>query len=85
LPGRGQAHAALGHLLAQEPVRQLQREPCAVGKLRIPADRATVIEVLQDRQSLLDDRMRLPALDVGNEADAAAVVFVSRVVQPLSL
>ena len=40
-------------------------------------------QVLQDLQALLDDGVRFLALDVRNEADAAAVVLVGRVVQTL--
>ena len=48
-----------------------------------PAHRAAVAEVLQHRQALLDDRVRLLALDVRDEADAARVVFVRRVIETL--
>jgi len=37
-------------------------------------------QVAQDLQALLDDRVALLALDVGDEADASCVVFVGRVV-----
>jgi hypothetical protein len=47
------------------------------------AHRAAVVEVLQDRQPLLDDRVALAALDVRHEAHAAGVVFVAGVVQTL--
>jgi hypothetical protein len=39
-------------------------------------DGAAMVEVLQDQQALLDDRVRFAALDVGDEANAAGVVFV---------
>ena len=40
-----------------------------------------MVEVLEDLQPLLDDAVRLLALDVGDEADAAGIVLVARVVQ----
>src|SRR5205807_8749915 len=55
----------------------------AVGELGIPADRTAVGEVSQDRQPLLDEGVRLPALDVRDEANAASVVLVVRVIEPL--
>src|SRR6185295_11004067 len=67
----------------QEPVRDLDETARAVRELGVVTDRATVSEVPQDRQALLHDRMRFLALDVGDEADAARVVLVFRVVQPL--
>ena len=42
-----------------------------------------MVEVLEDLQALLDDLVALLALDVGDEADAAGVVLVVRVVQTL--
>src|SRR5262249_25107668 len=78
-----QLHARLRHLLAEEPVGDLDQDAGAVGELRVPADRAAVRQVPQDRQALLDDRVALLPLDVRDEADAAGVVLVRRVVQPL--
>jgi hypothetical protein len=40
-----------------------------------------VVEVLQDLQTLLHDRMRLLALDVRHKTHAAGIVFLGRVVQ----
>src|SRR5690606_19622213 len=71
-------------LLAEEAIRDLDQQPGAVGQLRVPAHRAAVGEVAQHRESLLDDAVRLLALDVRHEADAAGVVLADRVVQPLS-
>jgi hypothetical protein len=41
------------------------------------------IEVLEDLQALLDDLVTFLALDVGDEADAAGVVLVLRVIETL--
>jgi hypothetical protein len=42
-----------------------------------------MIEVAQDHQSLLDDVMRFPALDMGDETHATGVVFIAWVVKTL--
>ncbi len=57
--------------------------PGAVAHQRIGTDRTPVVEVLEDLQALLDDAVRLRTLDVRDEADAAGVVLVGRVVQPV--
>ena len=48
----------------------------APSESRVAARRAAVREVAQDRQALLDDGVRLLALDVRDEAEAAGVVLV---------
>ena len=50
---------------------------------RFHLDGAPVIEIFQDQQALLDDGVALVALDVGDETDAAGIVFIGRVVQTL--
>ena len=40
-------------------------------------------EVDQDLDALLDDLVAGAALDVGDESDAAGIVFVSRIVESL--
>jgi hypothetical protein len=42
-------------------------------------------EILEDLEALLDDGMALPALDMGNETDAAGVVFLIRPIEALGL
>ncbi len=76
LAGRRQHDALRGHLGAVELVRDLDQDAGAVAHQRVGADRAAVVEVLEDLQALLDDRVRLQALDVRDEADAAGVVLV---------
>ena len=80
--------------------RQLQRPPCppsraagvghldqaagAVAHQRVGADRAAMVEVDQDLQAATDDLVRLAALDVGHEADAARIVLVAWIIQSLA-
>ena len=70
-------------LLAEELVRDLDQQPRAVRELWVVADRAPVGQVLEDQQALLDDLVALLALDVRDEADAAGVVLVGRVIEAL--
>ena len=55
----------------EEFVRELHEYPGAVAHQRIGADRPAMREVLQNLQALGDDIVRAPALQVGDEADAA--------------
>ncbi len=80
---RRQVHALARHLFAVVLVGNLQQDARAVPHQRVGADRAPVVEVVQDAQALLDDLVALLALDVRHEADAARVVLVARVVQAL--
>jgi hypothetical protein len=69
------------HLGAVQLVRQLDQDARTVAHQLVGTDRAAVVEVLEDLQPLLDDRVRFLALDVGHETDTARVVFVRRVVE----
>jgi hypothetical protein len=42
-----------------------------------------VIQVLQDHQTLFNNRVAPVALDVGDETDAAGIVFIGGIVQTL--
>ena len=83
--GWRQAHALPRHLLAVQPVGNLDQDAGAVAHQRIGAHRAAMIEVAQDRQALLDDRVIPAALDVRDETHAAGIVFVTGVVQTLCM
>jgi hypothetical protein len=69
---RGQRDALLGHLFAVQVVGQLDQDARAVAHQLVGAHGAAVVEVLEDLQALQHDRVALLALDVCNEADAAA-------------
>src|SRR6185369_2438991 len=83
LPRRRQLHALLRHLVAEVTVRNLDQEARAVGELRVVAHRAAVRQVAQHGEALLDDGVRLLALDVRYEANAAGIVLLGRVVEAL--
>ncbi len=79
----GQLRPAPGHLLAEERVGNLHQQPGAVAVQRIGAGGAAVAQVVEDGEALLHDFVRLAALDVRDEAHAARVVLVARVVEAL--
>ena len=81
MAGLGQRDAELGGLPGEERVRDLHQDAGAVAGARIGADRAAMLEIEQDRQRVLDDLVRLAVLDVGDEADAAGVRVVDRIVE----
>src|SRR5204863_7556952 len=68
----------------EEAIGNLDQDARAVGELGIPAHCAAVREVAQHRQALLDDGVRLLALDVRDEAYAASVVLVVGGIEPLT-
>jgi hypothetical protein len=72
-----------GHLGAVEVIGNLDQDSRAVAHQWIGTDGATMVEVLENLQALLDDRMRSAAFDVGNETDPAGVVFKARVVEAM--
>ena len=51
------------------------------GRLRVGADGPAMIEVLQDFQRLTDDRMAFLALDMGNKAHTAGIMFIACIVK----
>ena len=64
-------------------MRHLNENARAIAGVDLAATRAAMIEIHQDLQALLDEIMRLLALDVGDEADAAGVLFKLRIIQAL--
>ena len=67
--------------LAQEPVRHLHHDAGAVAGVDLAAARAAMREVHQHLQRLADDVVRFAAFHVHDEADAAGVMLVLRIVQ----
>ena len=75
-PGVGQVDArAFLHDLLEEGVRHLDQHAGAVAGVDLAAAGAAMIEVHEHLDALLEDAMRLAALDVDDEADAAGVVL----------
>src|SRR2546428_2783307 len=78
LLGPGQGDGKPVTLPAEELVRRLEQDAGAVARVRLAAARAPVEQVDEDLQRLADDRVRLLARDVDDEAAAAGVVLVAR-------
>ena len=70
-------------LLPEEAVRHLHQDAGAVAGVDLASARAAMQQVDEQLQRLADDAVGLLALDVNDEADAAGVVLVPRIVQPL--
>ncbi len=72
-----------GAFAAKEGVRRLDEDAGAVAGVLLAAAGAAVFQVVQDLQTVADDVVRLPIFQIDDEADAAGVVLVARVVQAL--
>ena len=81
--GLRQLEADLGGLALEERVRDLHQDAGAVTGARVGADGAAMFEVAEDVDRVVDDLMRLLAFDVGDEADAAGILFQAGVVKSL--
>ncbi len=81
MAGLGQVDAELGGLAREELVRDLHQNAGAVAGPWVGADRAAVLEVEQDLERVVDDLVGFAALDVGDEADPAGILFQRRIVE----
>src|SRR5665213_731725 len=70
-------------LFAQQPVRKLDQDAGAVAGERIGADRAAMVEVLENLEPVEKDAMALVIPDMGDKADTARIVLLPRIVQSL--
>ena len=82
-PGARHDDAGLLARLDQKLVRHLQQHAGAVAGVHLRAAGAAVVQIREDLQALLQDRVRFAALDVDDEADAAGVMLEGGVVQTL--
>ena len=83
MAGFRQLESELGAFRREERVRDLRQNAATVAKRGIGADRAAMVEIDQNLQALLEDVMRLSVLHVGDEADAAGIVLLRRIVETL--
>ena len=83
--GLRQGESELFRLLDEEPVRDLHQDAGAVAGARVGADRAAMLQIAEDGERVLDQPMRFPALDVGDEPDAAGILVERGIVEPLHL
>ncbi len=80
---RRQLDVAPAHLVAQETVRNLDHDARTVTRQRISADRAAVSQIFQNLQALRNPLVTGLAFDMSDETNAAGIMFMARVVQPL--
>ncbi len=78
---RRQRHTFFGQIFAEQLVRQLDEDACAVAHQRVGTDGTPVVEVFKDFQRLAHDGMGLLPLDVRHETHTARIVLVGGVVQ----
>ena len=64
-------------------MRNLHEDAGAVAGKRVGADGAAMGQILEDLETVLDDLVARPRLQVGDEADAAGIVFSLRIVESL--
>jgi hypothetical protein len=63
-------------------VWDLHEDPGAVAGLGVCSCGAAMLEILERRQRAIDGLVRLPAIEPGDERDAARIVLERSVVQP---
>jgi hypothetical protein len=68
-------------LAGQELVRHLDEDAGTVACVGLAAARAAVVQIPEDLEPLLDHRMGLGSLDVGDKTDATSVVFEVRPIE----
>ena len=84
LASRRQRQPVLGTHLPQEFVRHLEQHARAVARVVFTATGPTMLEILENFEAARQNVVRLHAIQVGDKADSAGIVFVLRVVQALS-
>ena len=67
----------------EELVGNLDQDPRTIAGVVLAAAGATVIQVHKRRQSIPDQLMRFPPLQVDDEPHPATVMFVARIIQAL--
>ncbi len=80
---RRQLDPELLRLAAQEAIGELEQDAGAVAGFRVAAAGAAMFHALEHLDALVHQRVRLRAVDLRDEADAARVVLVRRVVETL--
>ena len=64
-------------------MRNLDHDAGAVAGLGVGADRAAVFEILENAQAVGNDPVALDVVDVGDEADAAGIMLVAGIIEPV--
>src|SRR5580700_158461 len=64
-------------------VRNLNDDARAIAGVRFATASAAMLKIEQDLKRFLNNVVSIAVLEIGNETDAAGIVFVRRVVKPL--
>jgi hypothetical protein len=74
-------YAVAGHFFAVQRVRQLDQDAGAVAHQLVSAHCAPMVQIFENFQTLLNNRMAFMPLDVGHKTDATGIVLVRTGVQ----
>ena len=83
MAGRRQRQAELFAFAGEKGMRNLRQDAAAVAELRVGADGAAVVEIDEDCKPFSQDGVRVAAVHVGHDADAAGIALVRRIVEAL--
>jgi hypothetical protein len=78
-----QGYILFRHFLAEIGIGYLNQDTCTVTHQRVSANGATVVQIFQNLQTLLNDRVAFLPLDVCDKTDTTGIVFVGWVVKSL--
>ncbi len=78
-----QIDALTRHFLAEEAIWNLHQNASAIAHQRIGTDRTAMGEVFQHLEAAFHDLMRLLALHMRNETNAARIMFIARIIKSL--
>ena len=85
MPRFGKLEAQAFCFIGKEGMRDLQQEAGAVTRLGVGAHGAAMLEVLEDGQAIGHHAVAFHIVYVGDEADAAGIVLVARVIKTMRL
>ena len=83
LAWRGEFLARTVRPIAKQRIGNLQQNTRAVPQKRVSAYSTAVIDIVQDFERLCNNRVRFHTFDMRDHTDAAGVVFIPWIVQPL--
>src|SRR5262249_27394496 len=78
-----QRQAELGRFPLEKAVRHLHENAGAVSRVGFASTGATVLEIEQDLQSVLNNLMRFAVFQVGDKTHATGVVFILWIIESL--
>ena len=79
----GQFEAQALGLLGEEAMGNLDQDAGAVARLGVGAHGTAVLEVLEDGQAVGHHAVAFGVGDIGDEADAAGIVLVARIIETM--